>query len=480
MPRRNISSFYYPQGFHLGHLFFIIKRLGERNFSFPLRPEDYNLGKKESSLMRQTSYKLWVLMEMGLVEDDRMPNSLPTTYQNLTSKGSRLYTLIKNNISEFPDNFFQLEEESWKTVRDVIFYIDFVKSLERRIPDMYIFLASAILEYKTVILLLRYLLHEKKVDTIEKSLLYEDFHGNDMVRPFHRKYKISFNTTRSAEHRLPILIGFLESIHIAEGYRQSKVKLLKIPLIPELFGHENEFLVTKIRRMKLFRFYSEALEKNADFKIHELDLMNEIFQDDIKELRELFGDDFMTPLYPIGEFFVVEQESLLKYKTSGEDIMIDTQELNELEKRETKTARDMPREKRKELIQNYQFSENRRPVRIDFERMSRDVGLYALLKADSNYTCQICGKKTFVDDSGNFHVVIHHKYRLRIPEDEVPDNILILCPICHARIHYGSEDNKIDIYSEAFQKGIDFDVEKLRERQLISDKVFECLKKIKK
>jgi len=65
--------------------------------------------------------------------------------------------------------------------------------------------------------------------------------------------------------------------------------------------------------------------------------------------------------------------------------------------------------------------------------------------AYANYKCEVDNKhETFMTKSGNQYVEGHHLIPLSTQKDfdvniDVPANIVSLCPLCHKRLHYGSD-----------------------------------------
>jgi hypothetical protein len=75
------------------------------------------------------------------------------------------------------------------------------------------------------------------------------------------------------------------------------------------------------------------------------------------------------------------------------------------------------------------------------------------LKELNNYTCQICGIQGFVQANGNQYVEAHHIIELHklIPGSYCSDNIIVVCPTCHRKLHYAKvsyssiSQNKIEV-----------------------------------
>ncbi|MBT3337415.1 MAG: hypothetical protein HN855_16705 [Anaerolineae bacterium] len=73
------------------------------------------------------------------------------------------------------------------------------------------------------------------------------------------------------------------------------------------------------------------------------------------------------------------------------------------------------------------------------ERISRPGAISNYIKRLRNYTCEICGEKGFEQKNGNLYIEAHHIIELHelIPNSYCSDNIVVVCPTCHRKLHYG-------------------------------------------
>ena len=96
-----------------------------------------------------------------------------------------------------------------------------------------------------------------------------------------------------------------------------------------------------------------------------------------------------------------------------------------------------------ELIEkfNKRFSEVApKKKRVVSERIARPGAISSYIKRLRNYTCEICGEKGFKQKNGNLYIEAHHIIELHelIPNSYCSDNIVVVCPTCHRKLHYGN------------------------------------------
>lgn len=218
-------SFLYPQGFHMGALFFLIKNLGNKNFNFPFNQETYSpqdYGKELGTFEREFRYRVWALMEMGILEDGRITkNNL--SYQKLTEKGINIYNLMKD--LNFPDSFFERKsDDSWAMTLNPIDYINFTKKIKEESPSLFKILHETIINMDACQDLISYFISEGRYK-ISKNELYGKYFSNDFVRETYSKRKLTLpkQSYETARRRISIIIGLLESVGVLLGY-SSKVE----------------------------------------------------------------------------------------------------------------------------------------------------------------------------------------------------------------------------------------------------------------
>ena len=94
----------------------------------------------------------------------------------------------------------------------------------------------------------------------------------------------------------------------------------------------------------------------------------------------------------------------------------------------------------------------------------RNMTLRALLKEKYNDVCQICGQ-TFERYDGGRYSEIHHLLPLEYGGLDSLDNIVVVCPTCHKKFHYGKDEIIIEM------------MKKLNEEQIKNVKKFLQLRK---
>lgn len=97
----------------------------------------------------------------------------------------------------------------------------------------------------------------------------------------------------------------------------------------------------------------------------------------------------------------------------------------------------------------------------------RDLILPVIAKIEANFKCKACSKETFLGKDGYNHVEAHHILEFNNIEKgpDVIENLLVLCPNCHALVHNAPQNTINHFYS------------KLRERNILSRDQFEKLLK---
>ena len=82
-------------------------------------------------------------------------------------------------------------------------------------------------------------------------------------------------------------------------------------------------------------------------------------------------------------------------------------------------------------------------------KLIRDELIREASKIIANYTCRACGKETFLDKNDNNFVESHHIIGYNDTEDgpDVLQNLIVLCPNCHAKLHFA----KVDIIKNFYE-----------------------------
>lgn len=260
---RDLHSFLYPQGFHIGHLFLIVKNIGDGNFSYPFNPETYYPkahGETKGSFERQFAYKIWALMEMELLEDHRKTNN-HLSYQRLTEKGKGLYDQFDE--IDFPQRFFDRRSaDSWDMTFGEYKFIQFTRSLENDCARAFEILKDAILGMKASQDLIAYFLRNG-IRRIDRHRLYDNYFEENYVRKSFtdRSMTPPSKSVATSRRRLTVVIGLLECIDIIKGWggiASDPVTLVKVP--EDIFRIEEDEIEAEITD-KISRMSDEDIEQ---------------------------------------------------------------------------------------------------------------------------------------------------------------------------------------------------------------------------
>ena len=134
------------------------------------------------------------------------------------------------------------------------------------------------------------------------------------------------------------------------------------------------------------------------------------------------------------------------------DLLIGTwinEESNELEKWILKSCSKLDEKNR---VRQFFTKIQTTPIASDFNapesierhlittyRVLRDTALARRIKADNDYTCQLCGNRIMLSENTPY-AEAHHVKPLGTPHNgpDHPGNIVCLCPNCHVKFDYGS------------------------------------------
>lgn len=209
-----LASYHYPQGTHLGHIFYIIKTLGDGVFTDLVSPDVYApKNTPVTKLGRQTRYKIWACMEIGFIFDDRNPLSEvdDTTFTHLTSEGRLLYNILNEYVKD--DSFYAFnsaKELTWEMEHDAQYYNDFVKSLP---TDVKLKLEKVFFNMDAVRHMTRYLFHENKnKDKFLRSDIYSNYFNTPFIKQYFDMNGIEQDSEEGAKRRLPFILNILGCI----------------------------------------------------------------------------------------------------------------------------------------------------------------------------------------------------------------------------------------------------------------------------
>lgn len=281
------ASYHYPQGTHLGHILYIVYSLGEKKLCERLSPDTYSPlpGNTLTTLGRQTRYKLWACMELGLIQDDRDPENVGNreVYQILTKEGQVLYRLIKQYIGN-PDDYFRFNttkaEVSW-SMEDEEKYPEFIKNLP---PQDLIALEGIFFKMDAVQHMLKYLFHVNQgKTTFKRKEIYSSYFDAPHVKHYFEIHGIVQDSAEGAARRLPFILNILEAFGVVSFPDRSTIKIVRLPMVPCLFSEDDDDCGRENINAVL-GYYTEG---------------NLPDDETLAELRTLLGKSFMTPDYPI-------------------------------------------------------------------------------------------------------------------------------------------------------------------------------------
>jgi len=98
-------------------------------------------------------------------------------------------------------------------------------------------------------------------------------------------------------------------------------------------------------------------------------------------------------------------------------------------------------------------------------RILRDTALARRIKADNDYTCQICGEQVMLN-SDTPYAEAHHVKPLGNPHcgPDQPGNIVCVCPNCHVKLDYGAININQDTFSNVHPEFIRYHNEVIRRK----------------
>jgi hypothetical protein len=96
-----------------------------------------------------------------------------------------------------------------------------------------------------------------------------------------------------------------------------------------------------------------------------------------------------------------------------------------------------------ELIKSFnkKYEEVAPEMKVVISNQIARPGLIAdYIKQLQNFICQICKEKGFIQSNNNYYIEAHHIIELHkiIPGSLCSDNIVIVCPTCHRKLHYAN------------------------------------------
>lgn len=223
------SYYHIPQGVHIGHIFYIIKSIGDGFNDFRLSLFNQSTTGPHGTTVRQTNYKVGLCMELMLLDDYRLPHNLnnPLFNLKLSNNGKVLYHLLNEVVTD--DTFFDFASESptsWRMQHNnVEYYIEFIKGLNDNAREILFQLFSNF----TVFKLLVDFISQYDSNEVPINVLYEDFWRYQPVVDHLDLLEITVPSSQSSlEHRVPFLLSLLRSFSILDIHPENKDILIKI------------------------------------------------------------------------------------------------------------------------------------------------------------------------------------------------------------------------------------------------------------
>lgn len=278
------ASYHYPQGTHLGHIFYIVKTLGDnKEDDERVNSELYVSNVGDSTFARQLRYKIWAAMELGFLYDDRNPDEedIADTFKKLTPEGKFLYGVLCKYVKD--DDFYDFKtggktELSWQMIHNEDYFNQFILNLpdaERNKLNQILFRMDAVQQ------MLIYLFHENKNTVVfNKNKVYENYFDSPFVREYHEINGIEIPSLDGSKHRLPFILNLLTATGVIQNSGRSDFEIKRLPLVDVLFETEN---YTAVQNIKAVTDYYQTGTLPP--------------KDQLTELKLSFGSDFMTANY---------------------------------------------------------------------------------------------------------------------------------------------------------------------------------------
>ena len=286
------ASYHFPQGLHLGHLFYIIKTIYSDRFKeshlnkkFVRMRGKFDTGRL-GTFQRQTKYKLQGLMELGLIVDDRTLEGNETFELKLTPKGYDFYRILKPAIEKIDLSFGSKKQNipSWDMNTPVAEFNLITQNFIKKHKNKKDKIRDIFLDMQAVRLMLNYLYRIERQTIIPKLNIYNGFFNSQEVSRYCDQNGIDVATEEGAKHRCPFLLNILEAIGVLENSRNN-VKLKLFLVSPRLLISESKEpdILLKTRFDAIKKYYSKNII--------------ELSKKELSVLKELFGRDFLTSRY---------------------------------------------------------------------------------------------------------------------------------------------------------------------------------------
>lgn len=293
------SSYHYPQGFHLGHMLYILQVLGTGNISGSYLDRKYvrirgGLDNNElGRFQRQVKYKLQGMMEIGLVVDDRHISKEQEDIL-LTDDGKQLYKALKPLIDKLDFSFKKKEGKDYSTefiisadeFRDKLKNFLFSDGKEKELA----LFRKLMYRMDAIKQLMDYLYKDVRKPTCAKKSIQHNFFQSPAVIKYCERNGIEPPTNTAAEHRVPFLLNTLEAM----GVLESDTKTINVYCM--LLGSS------------VIRISDDEDAKTINERKQKILSNSGLSADEIVRLKERLGADFLTDSYYIKKFELIEED----------------------------------------------------------------------------------------------------------------------------------------------------------------------------
>ncbi len=216
--------------------------------------------------------------------------------------------------------------------------------------------------------------------------------------------------------------------------------IIQNPIITPYEGFQNDNLVSNIKGnidlsllfpipLKASKYSHDRLVGQVGYKYSDMEFAEKVITDEIKELQKsgMQANEYLklNEIYKFitGKYYLTEKDEI--------DNELEQDEIIEILKSDSidKIIKD---------LQNVQPTE---PEQIEIKQKlyKRDNKTIAQLKIIRKFKCQICGYK-LQKKNGGFYIEAAHIIPKSKKGNELPENILILCPNHHKEFDLGQRD----------------------------------------
>ncbi len=302
------ASYHFPQGTHLGHIFYIIKTIQSQNLKNTHLDDRYvklrgglSKDKRLSGFQRQTKYKLQAAMEIGLIVDDRTLGNDEAFSLELTPKGKVFYQTLSPVINQINLTFKDKggNVPSWEMVNSVQNFNLAIAEYIRKNTQSQKAISSIFLEMPAVNLMLNYLYRVERKVTTTKANIYSDFFRSPFVKQYCEQLGIETASAEGAKRRCPFLLNMLESIDVI-SINSSNITIKSFIISDKIISLDSK---TNDKDIKEKRDAIISFSSNKEYKLSDAQTTS---------LRESFGKDFLTKNYHLKNYTIIYSMAILQ------------------------------------------------------------------------------------------------------------------------------------------------------------------------